>query len=115
MNRQQEILHKVRLFGLIGIGLFGIAVFAPDATPHHGPFFQPALQTSWSNVLDFPAMWASVKIILFCIGLFLMIETTGTVLSVFKFRSLALLVFFLQAVPCLGLLCGGYYLVKSLL
>ncbi len=103
------------MLSLIGIGLFGIAFFAPDAAPHRSVFFQPALQTSWRTVLDFPAIWASIKIILFCIGLFLVIESAGTVLSVLKFRSLALAVFFMQLVPCLGLLLGSYFLVKSLL
>jgi len=115
MNRRQEILRQVSLLSLIGIGLFGITFFAPDAAPHQGAFFQPALQTSWRDVLDFPAIWASIKIILFCIGLFLVIESTGTVLSLLKFRSLALVVFFMQLVPCLGLLLGSYFLVKSLL
>lgn len=115
MSRQQEILRQVSILSLIGIGMLGIVVFAPDAAPHRGPFFQPALQTSWRELLDLPAIWASVKIILFFVGLFLVIESAGTVLSVLKFKSLAVLVFFLQVVPCLGLFCGSYYLVKSLL
>ena len=115
MNRRREILRQVSLLSLIGIGLFGVALFAPDAAPQRTAFFLPALQTSWRDFLDLPAVWASIKIILFCIGMFLVIESTGTVLSVLKFRSLALLVFFFQVVPCLGLLCGSYFLVKSLL
>ena len=115
MNRQQIILRQVGLLCLIGIGLFGITFFAPDAAPHRGAFFQPALETSWQRLLDLPAVWASIKIILFCIGLFLVIESAGTVLSVLKFKSLALLIFLLQVVPCCGLVCGSYYLVKSLL
>jgi hypothetical protein len=114
-SRQQEILRQVSLLCLIGIGLFGIAFFAPNAAPNPGLFFQPALHTSWRNVLDLPAVWSSIKIILFCIGLFLVIESAGTVLSLLKLKSLAFLVYFLQLVPCVGLLCGSYYLVKSLL
>jgi hypothetical protein len=115
MSRRQEILRQVGWLSLIGIGLFGIALFAPDAAPYRVGFFLPALQTTWRDMLDLPAVWASIKIILFCIGLFLVIESAGTVLSVLKFKSLALLVFFLQVLPCLGLLCGSYFLVKSLL
>lgn len=115
IDRQQEIFRQVRLLSLLGIGLFGIVFFAPDANPYQGAFFQPALETTWSKLLDFPAVWASIKIILFSIGLFLVIESVGTVLAVLKFKSIAVPVFFLQVAPCLGLLCGGYYLVKSLL
>lgn len=74
-----------------------------------------AVQSSWRNLLDLPAAWASVKIMLFFAGLFLLIESAGTMLAVMKMKALALLVFCLQVVPCLGLLSGSYYLVKSLL
>jgi len=115
MNRQQEILRQVSLLCLIGMGLFGIALFAPDAAPHRGEFFRPALQTTWHNLFDLPAAWSSIKIILFCIGLFLVIESTGTVLSVLKYKTLAVVVYFLQVLPIVGLIGGSYYLVKSVL
>ena len=115
LNRQQEILRNVSLLSLIGVGLFGIVFFAPNADPYQGTFFQAALETTWRKVLDLPAVWSSLKIILFSIGLFLVIESAGTVLAVLKLRSLAVPVFFLQIVPCLVLLCGSYYLLKSLL
>ena len=73
------------------------------------------MKTTWRNLLDFPAAWCSVKIILFSFGLFLLIESAGTLLSVRKHKSLALSVYFMQAVPCFGLLCGVFYLLKSLL
>lgn len=115
MNRRGEILKHASILSLMGFGLLAIVFFAPDADPLQGAFFQAALQTTWRHLLDFPAVWSSIKIILFCIGMFLVIESAGTVLSVLKLKSLALSVFFLQMVPSLGLLCGSYYLVKSLL
>ena len=114
-NRQMEILRQVFLLSAIGLGLFAIVLFAPDASQAQGVFFLPALQTSWSHLLDIPAVWSSVKIILFSVGLFLMIESIGTVLAVFKYKTIALPVFFMQVLPCLGLLSGSYYLLKSLL
>lgn len=51
----------------------------------------------------------------FSIGLFLVIESAGTILSLRKRKSLALSVFFLQTLPCLGFLFGSFYLMKSLL
>ena len=115
MNRQREICRQATLLTLAGLGLATIAFFAPDAGNHPGAFFNVAMQTTWRNLLDFPAAWCSVKIILFSLGLFLLIESVGTFLSVWKFKSIALSVFFLQVLPCFGLLFGGFYLVKSLL
>ena len=112
--REREILRQVSRLTLLGVGFFGIAVFAPDAAPSHGVFYQAALHSRWLSLLEMAAAWSSIKIMLFCVGLVLMIESTGTVLSVMKMKSLALFVFFMQVIPCLGLLCGGYYLAKAL-
>lgn len=115
LSRQQEVLRQVSLLALIGLGLFGIVFFAPNADPYQGTFFQAALESRWGKLGEFPAVWSSIKIILFSIGLFLVIESVGTVLAVLKLRSLAVPVFFLQVLPCLCLCLGGYYLIKSLL
>jgi hypothetical protein len=115
MNRQEQILRQAMLVNLIGMGLLGLVFFSPNADPRQGAFFQAALQTTWRNVLDFPGVWSSIKIILFSVGLGLLLESVGTMLALLKFKSLALSVFFLQVVPVLGLLCGGFYFVKSLL
>jgi hypothetical protein len=115
MNRQRESYRQVGLLSLVGLGLLGCAFFAPDAGRHAGLFFSVAMQTTWQNPLDWPAAWCSVKIILWSFGLFLLIESTGTLLTVRKHKSLAGPVFFLQVVPCLGLGLGGFYLVKALL
>jgi hypothetical protein len=112
--RQREILRQVSRLALLGVGLFGIAIFAPNANPAHGAFYQPALHSRWFDLLEMAAAWSSIKIMLFCVGLVLLIESTGTMLSVMKMKSLALFVFFMQVIPCLGLLCGGYYLARAL-
>jgi len=115
MERQREIYRQVGLLSLSGLSLLGLVIFTPDASEHSGSFFSVAMQTTWQNLLDWPAVWCSLKIILVSAGLFLIIESTGTVLAVKKFKKLALPVFLMQAVPCLGLLVGGYLLIKSLL
>lgn len=90
-------------------------MLAPAGNPYQGAFFQPALETTWRRLLDLPAAWSSIRILLFSVGMFLVIEAIGTVLALMKLRSLALAVFFLQVLPVLCFLCGSYYLVKSLL
>lgn len=114
-SRKREILRQVGILSLAGMGLFSLVLFSPDAHDAQGVFFLPAIQTTWNHPFDLAAVWSSVKIILFSIGLFLVIESFGTVLAVFKFKSVAVPVFFLQVLPCAGLLCGGYYLLKSFL
>lgn len=114
-SRHQDTLRKVGLLSLIGLGLLGVVIFSPNANPYSGAFFQGALETTWRQGLDFPAAWSSVKIMVFSVGLFLLIESAGTVLAVLKFRTIAIPVFFLQVIPFIGILCGAYCLLKSLL
>jgi hypothetical protein len=115
MKGQRKIYRQISLLSLVGVGLLGFAFFVPDAGDHPGSFFRVAMQTTWQNLLDWPAAWCSLKIILLSVGLFLIIESTGTVLAVKQLKPLVLPVFLMQAVPCLGFLLGGYYLIKSLL
>ena len=115
MNPHHKIYRLVSLLSLIGLGLLVFAFFTPDAGQQHGSFFHMAMNTTWRNLLDFPAAWCSLKIILLSFGLFLVIESAGTLLSVRKYKSLALSVFIMQVVPCLGVLFGSFYFIKSLL
>jgi hypothetical protein len=115
MSSQRDIYRQISLLSLAGLGFFGIAFFTPDPGQHPGAFFSIATQTTWKHVLEWPAAWCSLKIILSSIGLFLVIESAGTILSLRKRKSLALSVFFLQTLPCLGFLFGSFYLMKSLL
>jgi hypothetical protein len=103
------------LLTLIGLGLLGISLFAPEAEPHRGTLFAAATQTSWAKPLDLPAAWASLRIMLASLGMVLVIESTGTFFSFLKLKTVALTIFFLQLLPCLGLLYGGFLLTKSLL
>jgi hypothetical protein len=56
-----------------------------------------------------------VKLILFSIGCFFIIDSIGTLLVTMKCRTLALTVFLLHLAPCFGVLLGGYCLLKSIL
>lgn len=65
--------------------------------------------------MDYPAAWCSFKIILLCLGLFLVIESVGTILSVLKLKAIALPAYCLHLVPGPGVLLGSYCLLKALL
>jgi hypothetical protein len=115
MNSQHEIPRQIRVLSLVGLCLLAFGLLAPGVGRQEGSFFSAAMQCTWRDLWELPAAWSSLRIILLSAGLFLLIESMGTILAVKKFKSLVLPVFLMQAVPCLGLLFGGYYLVKSLL
>lgn len=115
MNRDREIYQQANRFFLLGIALIGVALFAPDAAKGPMSFLRYARHSTWGHWLDLAAAWCSIKIILLSIGLFLVIESIASVLLVRRLKILAWPMFFLHLLPGVGLLCGFYYLVKSLL
>jgi hypothetical protein len=93
-----------------------IVFFTPNpADQSRWAFFQVAKMSPWHQPLDWPAAWCSLKIIVLCLGLFLVIDAVGSLLALTRIKSLALSVFFLHVVPGFGILVGGYYLLKALL
>ena len=116
MSRGQQINKQVSMLLLAGLCLFGLVFFAPDATHrHNGAFFRIAISSSWHRLFDVPAAWCSLKIILLSIGLFMVIESLGTILVRFKHKDLALAVFSMQILSLIVFLIGDYYLIKALL
>lgn len=116
MNRERKIKQTTALFCAAGFCLLGFAVFAPDPGQHPGfGFIRAVRQTSWYQPLEWEAAWCSVKIILFCLGLCLLIESLGTWFMKIGHVLLGVCIYLLHIVPLLGLLAGTYYLVKSLL
>jgi hypothetical protein len=115
--RAEKIFTLGGLLLLAGIGLISFAFFTPDAGGHPaaGSFFKIAASASWGKLFDRTAAWCSFKIILFSLGLFLVIDVLGTILLVFKHKKLAWMVYALHLAPCLGVLLGGYCLLKALL
>jgi hypothetical protein len=115
MSRGQQITQQVNGMVLAGICLIGISFFAPDAGQHHnGSFFTIATSSAWGRLFELPAAWCSLKIMLSSIGLWLLIESFGTVLVRLKHIRLAVMLFALQVVPGVCFVIGGYYLAKSL-
>ncbi len=81
---------------------------------HGTNFFGLARQTTWQHPLDWHAAWCSVKIILFSIGCFFIVDSLGTLLLKFQYRLLAGTVFLLHLLAALGVIVGAYYLLKAL-
>lgn len=115
MNQSPHITRQTSALLLTGLGVLGLVFFTPDAAQHHsGSLFRMAASSSWHRLLELSAAWCSLKIILASIGLFLVIESLGSVLVWWKLQDLAKAVFSLELLSVLIFLVGNYYLVKAL-
>ena len=99
---------------LIGICCCGIAIFAPDAGHHIGDFIKVAASSTWQQLIEAPAAWCSLKLILLAVGLFLVIEALAAMLALLGQKRLAMVVFSTQVISVLIFLTAGFYLLKAL-
>ena len=114
MSREEEIRREVSGLILAGIGLSGIAFFAPDAGHHFGAFVKVATSSVWQQPLEGAAAWCSLKMILLAGGLFLLIESLAKILAHLGLKVVAMVVFSTEIISILIFLTGGYYLLKAL-
>jgi len=114
--KRTELLKFTSILLLAGISLISLVLLAPNAAgdPAQGCFITIAVAHSWGKVLDPTAAWCSLKLILFSLGLFLVIETLGTILWALQRRNCAWVIYALHIVPCIGVVLGGYCLLKAL-
>lgn len=116
MSQELREFKQIGFFSLVGFCLLGVAYLTPNATDQAGwEFFRTAKMSTWRHLYDWPAAWCSLKIVVFSLGLFLVIDAMGTLLALIRLKTLALSVFFMHALPGVGILAGGYYLLKALL
>jgi hypothetical protein len=78
-------------------------------------FFHVARGASWQDFGDWSAAWCSLKLILACVALFLILDSLGTLLMRVGWKTLGQYTFYFILVPSLGLMLGIYYLLKALL
>ena len=116
MKKTRETFAEIVVVSFAGLILLGIVFLVPNGNGNPaGAFLETARATTWRNLLDWPAAWCSVKLILFSGSLFLLIDSFGTLLLVLRRRRLAGKIFILITLPFMGFFVGGYYLVKALL
>jgi hypothetical protein len=114
MSKTRETLREVILVSLMGSILLGVVLLTPNCGAPGASFMQTARATTWGIPWEWPAAWCSMKMILLSISLFLLIDSFGTFLLVLNYRRLAGKIFFCITLPFLGILVGGFYLIKSL-
>jgi hypothetical protein len=101
---------------IIGLALLVGIMLIPDQT--HGSLMaslQVAMNSKWAQILDWPAAWCSVKVLLAAFGLFLVMEAAGTLFAQWRFNQLASLLYLSVLLPCGLLAFGVFLLVKALL
>jgi len=108
MKKVRETLREIFLVSFAGFVLLTIVFLVPNGNGNPArAFFDTASRTTWEHWLDWPAVWCSVKLILFSTSLFLLIDSFGTLLLVLNRRRLAGKVFVLIALPFLGFFIGA--------
>jgi hypothetical protein len=115
--REERIFKHGSILLLAGGSLVCLAFLSPNA-PGASPdssFFKVAISAHWGKFMDLTAAWCSLKIIIFCLGMFLVIESIGTILSLLRRTKTAMMIYCLHLIPCLGILIGSYCLIKALL
>ncbi len=113
-----EQSQSFKVFGplcLLGTGFSCLVFFAPDPGLHFGSFFAIAAQSAWGNWLDLKAAWCSLKIVLFCLGLLLALDSLGMIFLRRRREDLFWGAFLLQCAASCGLVAGGFFLLKALL
>lgn len=116
MNRDQETIGRIQFSILVGLWIVGFVCLTPDAGDRHVlAVLHVARHSPWSQPLDWPAAWCSVKILLACVACFLILDSLGTLLIKLKRHTLAHCCFYSIVLPCLGFFVAGYYLLKALL
>jgi len=115
MTNERGRFQDLGFFFLLGLILCGVAFLAPDAGHRIGAFFTLAAHTSWLVWFQAQPAWCSLKIILFSIGLFFVIDAVGAGLGRLGHPSFAWTVHSLQLANLALFLAGGFYFIKALL
>ena len=115
MQPEQKFARRYRWLWLAGLALIGVALFVPGSRHHKVFGFVSTFNDgAWDKFFEWSAARGDVRIILLCVGLFLLIDYVGLKLLWARRNGLGNLVFCLYPLPVIGLLVGGYYLLKSL-
>ncbi len=95
--------------------MVAVALLVPGSRPHNiFGFVTSFYDSSWGDYFEWRAARGSLRIILICFGLWLLIDGVGLWLLRSRRTWLGNLVIPLCALPMLGLAVGGFYLLKSL-
>ena len=108
-----ELRHPLR-YCLIATLLLVVALVAPhDGQTSGQSFLTVARSAAWFSPAEWMAAWCSLKLILFCLGLFFLAVAVEELVITSRHEILAKIFLLLAALPVLASLLGVYLLVKA--
>jgi hypothetical protein len=116
MEWKRENYLRTGLYLLAGVILAGAGFIVPDGGRLGSPVFLTIARTSsWVHPFEWLLMWYSCKVIVFNLGIFFSCDALATWARLFGRRKLSCFLLFLLAIPSIGIIYGGYCLLKAAL
>ncbi len=110
-----EAQRRLTFFYSVGLYLLALAIHLPHAGHQDGrTFLRIARESEWNNWWDWPAVWCSVKVILFATGMVLLMSACGLGMEMFKRRLAAKVFYALAGIFIFGFWAGAYLFIKAL-
>ena len=115
MDAPGQKSKNIVIFILIGLAMIGASFFWPQGGPRNPvDIVRFAWNSSLDKLLDWAAIWNSIRVLLWTIAGFLIIDALATWAMVVKRTQLALIIYFLLPIPCLGFLFGVFCLLRAI-
>jgi hypothetical protein len=106
----------IALFNLVGLALIGISFsWHCDGLSNPAAVIQRTINSPLSHPLDWGAIWCSIRVMLWGVGLFLIADALATSAMVYRLKKLATCLYCLLASAGLVFLFGTFMLVHSIL
>jgi ABC-type Fe3+ transport system permease subunit len=114
-QEEERLKRRTFLFFFLGFLLLAVALLTPQGGSLEGrSMYQVAWASPWQHFFDWPAAWCSVKIILLCLGLALVLVYLARLLRNFGRPALAWFILGCSILPGAGLLAGFFLLLKAI-
>jgi hypothetical protein len=106
----------IALFHLVGLALIGISFYwHRDGLNNPVAVIQRTINSPLSHPLDWGAIWCSIRIMLWGVGLFLIADALATSAMIYRLKKLASCLYCLLASAGLVFLFGSFMLLHSIL
>jgi cytochrome c-type biogenesis protein CcmH/NrfF len=116
MSAEQKSARGNWWLAALGLAVAVYAVIMPGSSQCRVfGFVQTFHQATWGEYLEWVPMRGNLRLILFCLGLWLLVDGVGLWLLRSRRNLLGTLVFLLYAPLLLGLATAAFFLLKSVL
>jgi hypothetical protein len=112
LRHKTELKHPLR-YCLLATFLLGVVFFTPHDGTSGQSFLTVAQSAAWFNPAEWMAAWCSLKLIMFCLGVFFLAIAVEELVITSRHEILAKIFLLLATLPVLASLMGVYLLVKA--